>query len=394
MFTFAGPLESSKSWMNRALVIQYYNPLIEINGHTESDDVQNLINSIQSLKQGQSDFFSGAGGTTLRFFSFLISRQPGTWRIRADQRLLERPQTEIQNILKQLGVQVSREPECLTLLSQGWKIPKIIDCHGQNSSQFISGLLLNSWNLPQDLLIQVKKPIVSFDYLKMTLEMVQRQGLKIESTEDEVYHYIKVKAFVKPSANPLQAEPDISSAFSLASAGLIGGHVQITNWPQHSLQPDYHFLNIFKKMNILFKTDVKGLHIQQQKNWSSTTENLVNTPDLFPVLAVICALGTGQSYLYGADNLKAKESNRFLKTIELLHLCGFKTEIKAGGLFIYGQSSVLKKDFPLVFDPDHDHRMAMAAGLLKLAGYSLKISNSVVVNKSYPAFWHDIQVLP
>ena len=393
MFSFTGPLESSKSWMNRALIIQNYNPRIEIQGHSDSEDVKNLKNSIQSLNQGQTEFFSGAGGTTLRFFSFLISRKPGVWQIHADQRLLERPQSELKSILEQLGVKVLIESTCITLRTSGWVIPKFVECYGESSSQFVSSLLLNSWQLPQDLSIQICKPIASFDYLKMTIEMVRRLGLKMESTDSEDFLQIKINAMQKPtSVDPLQAELDISSAFALASAGIIAGHVHITNWSQHSLQPDFNFLNIFKKMGISFEANKNAFIINQHGTWSKAEENLINTPDLFPVLSVLCAFGSGISYLYGADNLKAKESNRFLKTIELLNLCGFKTETKSGGLVIHGQSSVLSKQTLLVFDPDQDHRMAMAAGLMKLAGYNLNIKNASVVSKSYPSFWKDIQV--
>ena len=394
MFTFVGPIESSKSWMNRALIIQNYNPQIEIQGYSSSEDVINLRNSIQSLNQEQIEFFSGAGGTTLRFFSFLISRRPGLWKIHADQRLLERPQSELKSILEQLGIKVLIESKCITLQSSGWIIPKSVQCDGASSSQFVSGLLLNSWQLPQDLLIQIRKPLASLDYLKMTIEMVKRQGLNLESTDLENFLSINIKAMQMPeSSNPLQAELDISSAFALAAAGVIAGHVHITNWSQQSLQPDFNFLNIFNKMGISFETNNNFFIINQHQNWSKCEENLLNTPDLFPVLSVLCALGSGVSYLYGADNLKAKESNRFLKTIELLNLCGFKTEIKNGGLLIHGESSKMNKQTALVFDPDQDHRMAMAAGLLKLSGYNLNIKNASVVNKSYPSFWQDIQVL-
>ena len=39
------------------------------------------------------------------------------------------------------------------------------------------------------------------------------------------------------------------------------------------------------------------------------------------------------------------------------------------------------------FDPAQDHRMAMAAALLNLAGANLKILTPEVVDKSFPEFW-------
>ncbi|MBY0452950.1 MAG: hypothetical protein K2P92_07935, partial [Bdellovibrionaceae bacterium] len=37
-----------------------------------------------------------------------------------------------------------------------------------------------------------------------------------------------------------------------------------------------------------------------------------------------------------------------------------------------------------------DHRMAMAAAVLKLSGFNIDIQHREVVNKSYPSFWRDI----
>ena len=46
------------------------------------------------------------------------------------------------------------------------------------------------------------------------------------------------------------------------------------------------------------------------------------------------------------------------------------------------------------FNPDHDHRMAMAAAVLKLAGFTIDIQDADVVKKSYPGFWKDIGIQP
>ena len=115
---------------------------------------------------------------------------------------------------------------------------------------------------------------------------------------------------------------------------------------------------------------------------------------LSPRLAVLCAFASGISELTGTGQLKFKESDRFGKTRELLDLIGVKTEILADGIRIFGGSSKVSCDENIVFDPDQDHRMAMAAALIKLKGYKLSILQPEVVNKSYPSFWQDVGVQP
>ncbi len=392
MFSFAGALDSSKSWMNRALIIQSYQPLLKIVGHSESEDVKNLKQSLQDLNTGKNEFFCGAGGTTLRFFTFRVSRHPGQWTIKADERLLQRPQTDLKNILQQLGVTITTiNSTTIGIRSAGWNYPETIHCDGKISSQFISGLLLNCWNLPREIKIEVHHPVVSADYLNMTIALLQQCALETEVTSKKNILEINIPAKQLPQEKNILAEPDMSSAFALASAAVINGSANITNWPNVSLQPDIEFLNIFKKMKISFDVTENQLSVQKHSEWKAADRSLKETPDLFPVLAVLCSLADGVSYLYGAENLQTKESDRFAKTIELLTLCGFKTEVKNSGLEIHGKSSSLNKETVLEFDPDQDHRMAMAAGLLNLAGFKINILNQNVVNKSYPQFWQHIK---
>jgi 3-phosphoshikimate 1-carboxyvinyltransferase len=119
--------------------------------------------------------------------------------------------------------------------------------------------------------------------------------------------------------------------------------------------------------------------------------NLENSPDLFPVLAVLCGLAQGTSKLFGAPHLALKESNRIQKTFELLTKAGIKSQIVDGGLIIEGSNmKIHSKAFS--FDPDHDHRMAMAAALLNMVGAKIQILNKEVVNKSFPEFWSIVGV--
>ncbi len=389
MFKFAKDLLVSKSWMNRALVIQHFNPRLKVTGETTSDDVVILKKAIAGIG-AEDHFYLGQGGTSLRFFIFLISRKVGTFYIKAHPRLLERPLKEIKEILKQLGVEVELKADEIIVRSLGWKVDGAIMCDTKTSSQFISGLLLSSWNLELDLQIQINKPVVSADYFWMTLELMKTAGFVYHLEESEASYHLTIPRFQKANALELKAEVDVSSAFSLIASAVVAGDVSIYNWNPKSTQPDMQFLKILTLMGIAYEESVEQLHVKQHKSWKACTVNLNSCPDLFPVLSVLCALAEGTSQLYGAEQLKYKESDRIAKTKELLDLVGFKTEELVDGLGIYGLSSTQDKAKLVVFNPDHDHRMAMAAGVLKLAGYNIKIETPEVVQKSYPQFWQDI----
>lgn len=394
MFEFSGPVASSKSWLNRALIIQYYNKSVRIVGGTLAYDVQYLKQALEDLANGKSDFYLGEGGTTFRFFAFLISKIPGIWNLKIHPKLLARPQADLIKILNQLNVQVKLLADSIEIHSNSWQLGKVIHCHGKVSSQFISGLILNAWQLPENLHIEIVKPLVSADYLEMTLKLLTVAGMKIQRTESETVLSLSVEKNQTPRAEVLLAEPDVSSAFSLAGAAVIGGHITIDNWLPDASQPDIIFLDLFKKMKIDFIEKDSILEIKQQKFWIGICANLKNSPDLFPVLSVLCALADGESYLHGASHLRSKESDRIAKTAELLSLCGIKSSFDGDGLRIFGNPSVIVEKNSVTFDPDNDHRMAMAAGLLKIKGFNIDILQPHVVQKSYPKFWQDIQVAP
>lgn len=393
MFQFKGTLAASKSWVNRALILQHFNSGLHWTGISSAEDVQVLKKALHQFPM-QKTYHLGQGGTSFRFFCFLASRYPGEWFIQGDARLLERPQLEIKFLLEQLGVQVDFKSDGVRILSRGWQPVAELNCEGQKSSQFISGLLLSACQLDFDFKLVVQKPIVSKDYLLMTLHLLQQTGITVGVEETSGSLVIRIPKNQKPQSTSLHAELDISSAFSLIAAGLIDGEVTIENWIADSVQPDKLFLDIFRQMRIDYEITDKTFFIQKQSNWLGCDVNLDSAPDLFPVLAVLCALSEGPSFLRGASQLKFKESDRLQKTDELLSLAGFETEILDDAYLIHGKTLANPVRMPFQFDPDHDHRMAMAAGLLKLADYPIQIFTPEVVKKSYPHFWSDIGLQP
>lgn len=114
----------------------------------------------------------------------------------------------------------------------------------------------------------------------------------------------------------------------------------------------------------------------------------MNTPDLFPVLAVLCARAQGESKLSDLLHLSVKESDRLQNTIHLLERLGRKTTLQGTTLLIEGESAPFEGHG--IFDPDQDHRMAMAAQVANLYGTKFEILNPEVVEKSYPQFWQHL----
>lgn len=383
MFSFKGELEISKSWMNRALILKSYKPDLKILGHSQSKDVVLLEHALNHFLNGETQFDAGLGGTTFRFLAFRISRKPGEYLIQVSDSLRKRPSQELIQILKQLSVESYWSSEGFHILSKGWILPKKpLQISVDQSSQFLSALILNSVELDFDFQIQnLPENFKSQSYFKMTEDLLLKCGIQWGKSNQLI------------QAQTLFGELDISSAFSLISAAVLSGQVCIHNFTTETLQPDLKFLEFFKQMGISYKMTDNEFSIEKQDHFRSLKADLSDCPDLFPVLSVLCAFAEGQSELLNAPQLRHKESDRIAKTLELLISCGFKAEEKNDGIQILGQPDLFyrRKDF-ILFDTAHDHRMAMAAAILILKGFPIRMNDPSVVGKSYPDFYKHIQL--
>lgn len=390
-FSFSGALDISKSWMNRALILNSYEPKLEIVGMSQADDVKLLQQCLTDLKAGKKEFYVGLGGTTFRFFALRVSREIGNFIIRAEKKLFSRPQDEMISILEQVGVKAyfNSDKTEFHIESKGWRANeecKVLKVDSKDSSQFLTSVLLNSVNLPFDLQIETSK-VTSESYFNYTQKMMGTYGYAVDDL------FVSHNQRLEPQK--MIGEVDVSSFASLAAAAVLAGKVHLTNWNKFSLQPDMEFITFFKRMAISFVTEENNFYISQQKQWSSLKANLEHCPDLFPVIAVLCAFAEGESHLFGAHQLVHKESNRLEKTYELLTRCNFSVEKLSDGLKIKGNPAAkyLHRDL-IQFNPDHDHRMAFAARLLQLKGFPVQITDPEVINKSYPQFYEHTGLTP
>ena len=306
-------------------------------------------------------------------------------------RLLERPQQELLTILRQLSVSARLFKDELVIEGDGWKKPKsTLEINREKSSQFATGVLFSTWKLSFPLEFQLFPAGMTDPYWSMSLDYAKQLGMNIQILGRD--HFL-IPEQQNAENMHLIVEPDQSSAFAIAAAAALCGEARLEKIMSTSLQPDFAFIEILKKMQIPVLWQQNSLVISLAKRMTAVDILMRDTPDLFPVLAVLCAFAEGQSKLFGAPRLVYKESDRIKKTAELLNLMGVENQILTDGIIIYGQGmSLSQKTFD--FDPDHDHRMAMAAGLLLRAGWKIKIHNSHVVKKSFPEFWDILGIQP
>ena len=226
---------------------------------------------------------------------------------------------------------------------------------------------------------------VSAAYMDMTVKMVEHFGLQVTLSNSTS---LRISAGVSPRSLELAVEPDLSSCFALVACAAYGGQLMIDNFPQKSWQPDVAFVDLIQQMNIPCRNDFGQLVVGEAEVIHPITCDLTNTPDLFPVLAMVLARADGASKVTGIEHLVYKESNRLENVQKLLEKLGRGWFYEKGVFTIFGQPEPFTAEGD--FDPDQDHRMAMAAQVANMGGARLKIKNKSVVSKSFPEFWQRV----
>lgn len=389
VFRYDGVIPASKSYFNRALICASYSGSgsVLLRGESSCDDVIKMQEAFARLET-QSSYDCGSAGTVLRFLALRASRIPGRHILKGTPRLMSRPQEDLQEILTQLSVKLERYSDHLVIQGDGWKLKEpTLKVNREKSSQFVSGILLNAWNLDFPLSISWDPGGVSEGYWQMSVQVVKDFGMELEQDSSG----LRIPAQAKIKVREYEVESDISSTFAIAAYAALNGEATFRHFPFQTLQPDKVFLQILEKMGVgiektsaqvrVFRKYPDTLHLHGV-NW-----NLNECPDLFPVLATLCGFAKGPSRLDGAPHLIFKESNRIQKTAELLHHMGVQTKILPDGMEIHPPQSRAIVDRPFDYDPDHDHRLAFAASLLASQNYPIHILHSDVVNKSFPEFW-------
>ena len=379
----AAPL--SKSLLSRALIVKSWFPEFHIKGDSSCEDIQILTKAVRDFPK-ETVYHCDLSGTALRFLALYFSRTPGEFTLTGDNALLSRPFHELPILLNQLSVQAKQVENGWHIVSKGW-VPQG-DCVYVPSgitSQYASALLLNSWMLNTDLYFDLGPSPVSFAYFKMTLNFVRHLGMQVKESGKEYWipknQKIKVFSF-KP-------EQDKSCLFALAALAALKGQCLFKPWEKSSLQPDGIFPEVLNSLGVSLKEEKDTLKVRGGSPLKPITFNVRSYPDMFPVLAVLCAKAEGKSCLSDIRHQAFKESHRLNKIKELLELSGIKTKEERDSLFIFGKKEPPFVS-PFVFDCSKDHRIAMAAALMKKSGSPVHLIGSETVNKSFPNFFNCI----
>lgn len=311
-----------------------------------------------SFQTPEQELFCNESGTTLRFLTAITSALNIPCRIGGKASLLKRPMKPLLRGLQQLGSQISLE--------------------GNISSQFLSALLLAAPLTSHPTTLSLTTPLVSKPYVDLTLQVQKAFGVNIEQGNSNFNIYPQ-------SYQPTHfaIEGDWSTAAFWLATGVLGGTVALRGLHQKSLQGDRQVVLLLKEMGGVLFWEGDRL-VTKKSALRAISWDLTDTPDLFPIVSILCAVAKGRSHLRGIGRLQFKESNRPRGMLHLLKNSGIPCGWEKEEFWIEGgnpRASLVDSK---------DHRIIMAAAILGLvAKGEMKIEHPEGVNKSYPGFWKD-----
>lgn len=338
------------------------------------------------LEPPASDLHCGESATTLRLGTALCSTVEGESRLTGGPSLLRRPVGPLVEGLRQMGVECIDAGGLPPVLVRGGRLGGgEVYMRGDISSQFISAILLIAPLSERPTKLLLTTPLESKPYASMTIEAQRRFGVRVRASGDMMVFEAERQDY-RPT--DFQVEGDWSSAAYLLAAGAIAGRVRVENISPESLQADSAIIGFLREMGASVRL-LEGAAEAEASSLKGLEADVSDCPDLFPILAVLCAVAEGRSTIRGVRRLEYKESNRVEAMLEGLRAMGVDAQRRGGEVIVAGG-----RPRGGLIDPGGDHRIAMALSILALAAEGeTTILDGECVSKSYPRFWEAMETL-
>ena len=404
-------LTGSKSECNRALVIEALsNGKVKVENISDAADTVTLQAVLRAKSEVteqsiQSDSRSsllapatlapivniGPAGTAMRFLTAYFAIQDDEVILTGSERMKQRPIGILVDALRQLGANIAYEEQDgfppLRLKGGFTQLTNQINIKGNISSQYITALLLIAAELPLGLELHIEGDLTSKPYVEMTLAMLQQAGIQHQWNDNVIS--IAHQEFA-PTVLPV--EPDWSAAsYWYAIAALADeADLFLPGLTQYSLQGDSVITEIMANFGITSQFKNGGVHLQKEvKPIFRKIFDLKECPDLAQTVIVVCAALGHEATFTGLETLKIKETDRVLALQNELAKIGVKL-IEKGQVYKLdcSEKHIPEKVFINTYE---DHRMAMAFAPLAFLIPEMEIEDAKVVEKSYPAFWSDLE---
>jgi len=208
--------------------------------------------------------------------------------------------------------------------------------------------------------------------------MLRRHGVEVDDAEPSRW---------RVTPGPVKAvdhliEPDLSNAAPfLALAATTAGTVTVRDWPRSTTQAGDVLRDLLDRMGCTVDLTDTGLTVTGHGHLQGLDADLHDVGELTPVLAALCALADGPSYLRGIAHIRGHETDR---------LTALATELRGLGADVTEHPDGLELRPAALhggpFRTYADHRMAHAAAVLGSVVEGVEVDDVGATSKTFPDF--------
>jgi 3-phosphoshikimate 1-carboxyvinyltransferase len=326
-------------------------------------------------------------GTLARLMVGLLAFQDGTFTLTGDESLSARPMERVGGPLRRMGAQIVTTDGHLPLTVTGGTLEAIDYELPVASAQVKSAILLAG--LGASGRTTVIEPAQTRDHTEL---MLRAAGARVTSRLNSV----SVDPVERLSLREVDVPGDFSSAAPFIVAATLIPESRITIHDV-SLNPRrIGLLAVLERMGgrvgILTRRTVAGEQLGdievRSAELTATTIRSEEVPllvDELPLFGLLAAHAHGESWVYGAGELRHKETDRIEAVVDALRAIGVRAKGHEEGFSVTGVPARPKGG---KIDSRDDHRIAMlgaVAGLASREGVEVRGAESVGV--SFPGFY-------
>jgi 3-phosphoshikimate 1-carboxyvinyltransferase len=406
----------SKSITNRALLVAALaHGDSELTGALHSDDTAYMASALGALGiaveidgpgermivQGgdgafpaeTAELFVGNAGTAMRFLTAALPLGRGRYRIDGVPRMRKRPIEPLLEALRALGADARSE--------QGTGCPPVVvnarglpggrcALAGDQSSQYLSALLLVGPYAAAGIEVDVTSDLVSKPYMPMTAAVMAAFGVEAE-IDSTAWQHFWVKPGQRYRGRSYRVEPDASNAsYFFAAAAVTGGRVRVEGLGRDSTQGDLRFVDVLEAMGASVTVGSDYVEVTGPPGGAlrGVDLDLNAVSDTAQTLAAIAPFASGPTTIRGISHARLKETDRVAALATELRKIGQEVEERPDGLTIRPRPVI-----PASIATYDDHRMAMSFAVTGLRAPGIRIEDPGCVGKTFPRFFERLAEL-
>jgi 3-phosphoshikimate 1-carboxyvinyltransferase len=356
------------------------------------DDIRVRGVGLRGLRSATVD--CGNAGTVLRLLCGLLVGQNGTFELIGDESLTMRPHERAAEPLRRMGASIETTDGHAPVRIDGASLQPISYELPVASAQVKSAILLAGLFAASGP-TTVIEPHPTRDH---TERMLGSLGVRVRRTERSVSVW-PVEAL---PALDVEIAGDISSAAPLMTAAVLlnGSELILQNVNVNPLRTGllYVLERMGARVAVFNRRTVSGepvadLEVRSTQLVATTVEaeEVPRLVDELPLVALLGAFARGTTIVRGAEELRAKETDRIETVTEALRAIGVRIEAKPDGFTVRGTPARPRGG---TIHARGDHRIAMLgaiAGLVSREGVKIEDPDCVAV--SFPGFYELLEQL-